>query len=83
MSEFVLLEYGVLQLLEGQPSAKSRHGGATLGAGGKKNWWKLKIPLVEKIRPAPVAVGSLSHYLRGVLYIQKVVVWEGGWEWDF
>ena len=26
--------------------------------------------------PAPVEVGSLSHYLQGVLYIQPVVVWD-------
>ena len=37
----------------------------------------LEILLMEEIRRSPVEVGSLSHYLQGLIHPT------GGWPWDF
>ena len=37
----------------------------------------LTHPTVDRKNPAPVEVGSLSHYLRREFYIPS------GWPWDF
>ena len=42
------------------------------------NTWNIELISVDdsEIRRSPVEVGSLSHYLRKVLYIRTVVVWD-------